>query len=296
MSKIDALAPAKPLKEQIEGEYQDFTSEAIANKSNLTTSKKSNNLRGVANPDRINQNIESRYQNLVETNSEKIDLFTANKMTNNLLGNEVENQQQSQPFLDNTSIIESNDNLFSKTLTAGVGIVIIIVGSILLLPLVNAFLNLDGENGLSFLGLSFGKPKVPEDAIALHNKTFKEIADLAHKAEKIDNEKFGQKEFILYLKLRYKVSQGVKEYQNLGLNIKYLEAAIIAQNSYLKIEQTELRYRSRKQQAFYQFVIDNITDNIDKNVFQEQVKTKLAEVIPLVNTEEGKEALKAYLQ
>jgi hypothetical protein len=97
------------------------------------------------------------------------------------------------------------------------------------------------------------------------------------------------------LKIRFLVEKGVNEYQSLCQSLKYLEVAISAQNSYLKIESTELRYRSRKQQAFYQFVIDNITDNIDKNAFQEQVKAKLAEILPSVNSEEGKEALKAYL-
>jgi hypothetical protein len=97
------------------------------------------------------------------------------------------------------------------------------------------------------------------------------------------------------LKIRILVAKGANEYQSFCQSLKYLEVAIAAQNSYLKIESTELRYRSRKQQAFYQFVIDNITDNIDKNAFQERVKVKLDEIIPSVNSEEGKEALKAYL-
>ena len=119
---------------------------------------------------------------------------------------------------------------------------------------------------------------------------------MATKAAKIDDEKFSQKEFILYLQLRSKVQQGAKEYQQICQSIKYLEVAIAAQSSYLKIEQTELRYRSRKQQAFYKFVTENIRDDLDKKVFQELVKNKLAEIVPLVNTEEGKNALKSYIQ
>lgn len=100
---------------------------------------------------------------------------------------------------------------------------------------------------------------------------------------------------MLYIQLRNKVAKGANEYQQISQSIKYLEVAIAASSSYLKIEQTELRYRSRRQQAFYQFVIDNITDDIDKNTFRDRVKNKLNEILPLINSEEGSSALKTYL-
>ena len=46
----------------------------------------------------------------------------------------------------------------------------------------------------------------------------------------------------------------------------------------------------------YQFVADNITDNVDKDAFRDRVKRKLSEILPLVNSEQGRNALKSYVQ
>lgn len=141
----------------------------------------------------------------------------------------------------------------------------------------------------------FGKESVPDDAIELHNKKIREITPLAQKIVRMDDEKFTNKEFSLYVKIRIKVETEAQEYQQVCRSIKYLEVAIAASGSYLKTEQTELRYRSRKQQEFYQFVIDNITDDVNKNAFRDRLKNKLDEILPSINSEEGKAALKTYL-
>ena len=64
----------------------------------------------------------------------------------------------------------------------------------------------------------------------------------------------------------------------------------------MKIESTELRFRSRKQQEFYRFVADSLSDNIDKDEFRNKIKRKLAEIIPLLNSEQGRNALQSYLK
>lgn len=293
ITKIDALASAEPLKEQIEKDYKSFNDETDLSSSNLEE-KKSSDLIGIANSEEINQNIEERYQSLIETNSEKIALVTTNKLIKNLSDNSTDSQAQIKSALDNIDTNENND-LFSKSLTAGIFLAIGSSGFLILIPILNAF-NLSGNKGLfGLFGDGFGRPKVPETAIALCDRCFKKLANLATKAEQIDDEKFGKKEFVLYIQLRNKVAKGANEYQQIGQSIQYLEVAITAASSYLKIEQTELRYRSRKQQAFYQFVIDNITDDIDKNAFRDRVKNKLAEILPLVNSEQGSSALKTYV-
>ena len=180
-------------------------------------------------------------------------------------------------------------------MTGGFFLLIVGSGFFISIPILNSFSS-DKKLGLfGLFGGSFGRPKVPDKAIALYDRYLKKIVNLATKAEQIDDEKFGTKEFVLYIQLRNKVARGVNEYQQIGQSIQYLEVAITASSSYLKIEQTELRYRSRKQQAFYQFVIDNITDDIDKFVFRDRVKNKLAEILPLINSEEGSSALKSYV-
>ncbi len=73
-----------------------------------------------------------------------------------------------------------------------------------------------------------------------------------------------------------------------------LQAAIIAQKSFLRLEQTELRYRSRKQQEFYQYVADNLADDLDKEAFSRKIHQKQVEVLPLITTEEGRAAIDTY--
>ena len=48
----------------------------------------------------------------------------------------------------------------------------------------------------------FGKPKVPEGSVNLHARSFKEITLIGNKADKINNEKFGNEEFLLLLRIK----------------------------------------------------------------------------------------------
>jgi hypothetical protein len=292
ITKIDALASAEPLKEQIEKDYNSFDSQVEDNSSNVEDLSSDSTI--IANSEEINQNIEERYQGLIETNSEKIALITANKLIDDLSNNSTDNKAQIESALDN---IDTNENnaLFSKSLTGGFFLLIVGSGFFISIPILNSFSSDEKQGLFGLFGGSFGRPKVPDTAIALCDRYLKKIVNLATKAEQIDDEKFGTKEFVLYIQLRNKVARGINEYQQIGQSIQYLEVAITASSSYLKIEQTELRYRSRKQQAFYQFVIDNITDDIDKFVFRDRVKNKLAEILPLINSEEGSSALKSYV-
>jgi len=83
-------------------------------------------------------------------------------------------------------------------------------------------------------------------------------------------------------------------YKGLGNCVDLLQAGIIAQKSFLRLEQTELRYRSRKQQEFYQYVADNLEDDLDREEFAKKIKKKQAEVLPLITTEEGRGAIDTY--
>ena len=61
----------------------------------------------------------------------------------------------------------------------------------------------------------FGNSKVPDNAISLHDRTFREVRSLAYKAEKITTEKFGNEEFMLYVRLKQQVEQGIKNTKQL---------------------------------------------------------------------------------
>ncbi len=131
----------------------------------------------------------------------------------------------------------------------------------------------------------YGKPKVPEGSISLHHRSFQEITSIGNKAENINNDKFGSEEFLLLLRIKINIFKEAEGYKGLGNCVELLQAAIIAQKSFLRLEQTELRYRSRKQQEFYQYVTDNLASDhdIDQEAFTEKVNQKQVEVLSLIN-------------
>jgi hypothetical protein len=140
-----------------------------------------------------------------------------------------------------------------------------------------------------------GKSEVPESVQIVHNGEMLAVRVFAKTAESIDSDKFNSQEFLLFVKMKYCLARGIEEYAGLDQSIKLLQAAIEAKNSYLTLDQTELRYRSSKQQDFYKYVESLlISDYEDKAAFKARVAEKLLETLPHVKTEEGKIALKAY--
>ena len=142
----------------------------------------------------------------------------------------------------------------------------------------------------------FGKPKVPERSQNLHNDALKEAQNLGRRIEKVASDKFTSDEFKLLLSIKVNVIKGVEGYKELNYKAELLRAAILAQKSFLKLESTELKYRSRKQQQFYQYVADNLAEELDKEDFAKKVKSKQSEILPLINTDEGRQAINSYAQ
>ncbi|WP_319420669.1 hypothetical protein [Pleurocapsa sp. FMAR1] len=195
---------------------------------------------------------------------------------------------------DNSENLSSNESLelsqplAFKLLTIGLPAALLVI--LVSIPIVKGITGVFKSN----IGEKFGKPKVPEGSVILHNRAFKEITVTGNNAEKINDEKFGNEEFKQLIMFNINVAKKTEGYPELYNSVELLKAAIIAQKSFLKLESTELRYRSRKQQEFYKYVADNLAENVDKEAFAQQVKNKQAEVLPLINTEEGREAIDAY--
>lgn len=141
----------------------------------------------------------------------------------------------------------------------------------------------------------FNKPPVPEDIVALHDRALQHTQNFAQPAKTLENEKFGSPEFTLFAKIKYYLARNIGEYKGLHRSIQLLQVAIKAKDNYLRIEQTELRYRGSKQQELYNYVIELLSQDLTKDEFQKKVKQKLAEVLPLVKTDEGRQALQAYI-
>ena len=140
----------------------------------------------------------------------------------------------------------------------------------------------------------FGKPKVPERSLNMHHHAFTTTQRLGKKAESLDNAKFSSDEFKLLIGIKVKAIKGIEGYKELSYRSELLRAAILAQKSFLKLEATELRYRSRKQQQFYQYVADNLEEDLDKDEFIQKVKLKQEEILPQITTDEGKTAINSY--
>ena len=177
-----------------------------------------------------------------------------------------------------------------KMLTIGLPSTLLVL--LICLPIVKAITKKVAEN----VEEKIGKPAVPEGSISLHNRSFKEIGTIANKAQTINNNKFGNREFKELIMFKVNISKKTPGYQELNNSVELLKAAIAAQKSFLKLESTELRYRSRKQQEFYKYTADNLEGDVDKEVFAQKVKKKQAEIMPLINSEEGREAINSYVK
>ena len=140
----------------------------------------------------------------------------------------------------------------------------------------------------------FSKEEVSESARFLHNREMTDLKVFAKTAEAIDNEKFGNDEFLVFVKMQYLLRRDMNEYQGLYGSLQLLKVAIDAKDCFIAIDQTELRYRGSKQQDFYKFIEVLLKDHENKTAFREQVHMRLADLLPQVKTEEGKTALQSY--
>ncbi|GAB4543555.1 MAG: hypothetical protein Tsb0014_37250 [Pleurocapsa sp.] len=262
--------------------------------------------------DKINQDIEAHYVDLIDENTESISLIENQKLLSfqdNEVGTELNaeselNEQQLKQLEETIITLNSHVSIVdllnkqrsslanSKPLMATILLIFGASFAFMLAPVIKIF----NEGIISDLQDKYGKPEVPEGSVFMHSRYLKELNKIATKAERLESEKFGDREFLLYVQIKKNIAQKTPEFKKLNESVELLRAGIAAQKSFLRLEQIELRFRSRKQQEFYQFVADNIDDNIDKQEFQNKVKKKLAKIIPLVNSDEGRDALQGYLK
>ena len=114
------------------------------------------------------------------------------------------------------------------------------------------------------LVLLFFKPSISERSLQIHQKSLSAITKLSQKALTVDNEKFGNDEFLAFVRIRYAFMHGGEEYAHLMQSAALLEVGVKTKNSFNKIEQIELAYRSPKQTAFYEYTQDLLTQKLEK--------------------------------
>ncbi len=144
----------------------------------------------------------------------------------------------------------------------------------------------------------FSKPKVykqpvPDSDMLNHSREFENIIVLAKQVQEADNEKFTDREFINYVRIKI----GLISSQENGLyqSIQFLQIAIANKRHFDQVFVVEARYLARKQQELYQFVDNLIDRNILGEEFRQQIEVKLTDVLLDIPTDEGKSALKVYV-
>ena len=253
----------------------------------------------------INNHIAERYYDLVENNADSIGLIESQKILKEqglLEDIHPENSEQITSLIAVDSPWIGNmlgEGQVSQHMPRSVLYSLILLFGIWFIPTFGYISKkfIFGEEGIiEDLQNKFGKPQVPEGTIFLHDRAFQDLEKIAYEVERLNSEKFSNKEFLLFVKIQQSIENKIEEYEALNNRAEILKVAIAAQSSFLRIEQTELRFRSRHQQEFYQFVVDSLNQDLDKAKFRDQIKRKLGEIIPLLNTEEGRNALQSYLK
>jgi hypothetical protein len=303
-SKLSNLASVETLSQQLQN-YKFFL-----NPTNKTLDRFVKKLPNLPIANQINNSIQDRYQGLIDSDEGAISLIEANKLltnSDNEIGaefnssNPAELQQRINDLKSQGwagEILEREEEIITFPLPIIAGIILLVAThfAYTFAPLFQYLGQAFDEGVVENLRDKYGNPKVPDSQVLLHDRFLKELNKIALKLEKLDNEKFGDREFLLYVGLKTDLARGTGEYKELYRSIQLLDAGIVTQASFLRLEQTELRFRSRKQQEFYQFIVDSIDDNLNKELFKDKVKKKLAEILPLLNTDEGREALQGYLK
>ncbi len=261
---------------------------SVSRSQGITPPEKTNNSPLLANPaDKINKSIEKNYPSELLEEGAPASAPTAKPTSTNAISN------------PNTTAIGSSNYTFVLSTPATIAI-IVIVGGIALFPVVHLLLNskkIIEFSRNSFLTKLFDriqKPKVLESDEFLHQRNFEQLTSIAKKAESLHAEKFGNNEFTTLIKIESCIHRSIDEYAGLNDSVAMLEVAIGAQNSFLTIDGSESRHCSSNQQELYKLVNTLLTQDLDAGEFRQQVDRKLAEVLPLLKTEEGKIALQAY--
>jgi hypothetical protein len=110
----------------------------------------------------------------------------------------------------------------------------------------------------------------------------------------MDSEKFSSREFVTFLNLHREFESNAGPYEGLKYSMELLRVALETKESFLKIEATEIRYRSFSQQEFYEYVYEHLQKDLSVEEFQELIQRHMNEIMPKIKTDEGKAAIQSY--
>lgn len=140
------------------------------------------------------------------------------------------------------------------------------------------------------------KKPVPEEMIKLYHASLAQLQSLTHRIHSIDNEKFGNEEFLAFAKIKFLLLKGEWGYPGFEQSIDLLKAGIQAHKSFLGLEKVEFNHQGSRLGEMYEFVSSLCSQKVRNEVFLRQVKGKFSEILPQVKTQEGRQALQLYLK
>ncbi|MGB7415601.1 MAG: hypothetical protein WA902_15445 [Thermosynechococcaceae cyanobacterium] len=140
------------------------------------------------------------------------------------------------------------------------------------------------------------KETVPENAVRLHQHHSTTIKRLLSRAYAIDNDKFGNQEFLTFVRMKRELAQAHSGYQDLDTYIDLLMAGINAKAAFLGLETIEFGHCSTKQSEFYAFVDSLYPAHQPPVEFIDCVQQKYTQILPALRTAEGRTALQSYFK
>lgn len=141
----------------------------------------------------------------------------------------------------------------------------------------------------------FRRRFVPQEAIHLYERIFRELKSKAWHIQRIQFNQFDNQEFQDYLNIRRAIHFNKKPYENLNHYMKLLEAALIAKDNFILIEETEMRFRSSLQQKIYHYLLQLITHSVEYDKLKVVLQGRLRQAITQIKTEEGRKVMNDYL-
>ncbi len=140
------------------------------------------------------------------------------------------------------------------------------------------------------------KKEIPETVKVQHNLAFKQLQLLGPIAKALDSKDFMTSEFLLLLKIKNQLIKGIGEYQGLKNSTILLKVALQVKDILIGIQEIESLSQNLEQFKLYNFVNTLLKEDLTPEDFQKLVNSKLEEILPNIDDEEEKEALKVYVQ
>lgn len=144
------------------------------------------------------------------------------------------------------------------------------------------------------VGRITGKP-VPEAVIQFHHKTFRELSSKAWHVQRLQVEKFDNSEFAMFIRIQRDLHLNRGKHKSIKHAVELLEVSLAVKDSFLLIEQTEMRFRSSMQQKFYGFINQLLTKNYTPQKSLELVGKAFKKIYKHIKTQQGRAVMKDYV-